>query len=150
MSKITEIRDNLQTLIETALPGMVQIPNPYELEKTANIILRKGYGIAFGPATNTERQLGCQLSIEREFAVILTKEVTATDHDSSGREAIEKAIFEEQYLLIKAIEQSPDLSGSASRARYLSDNGLEYVGLENSRYFVLQSTFACEYFEQLT
>lgn len=149
MSKISEIREQLETLIEAAITGYKQIPNPYEIEKTANVILRKGYGIAFGPATNTERQLSCQLSVDREFSIILTREVATTEHNNAGRETIEKAIFEDQYLLIKAIEKDSDLATKASRARYVSDNGLEYVGLENSRYFVLISTFATEYFENL-
>lgn len=149
MTKISTIRAALETIILGVVSGYQKIPNPYELEKISNVILRQGYGIAFGPGSNTERQLSCQLSIDRDFAVILTREVAATEHDASGRETIEKSIFEDQYLIIKAIEKDSDLLATASRARYVSDNGLEYVGLENSRYFVLVSTFATEYFENL-
>jgi hypothetical protein len=150
VSKIKTIRQELETVIDGVISGYQKIPNPYELEKISNVILRKGYGIAFGPGTNTERMLSCQLSVDREFAVILTREVAATEHNAEGRETVEKSIFEDQYLIIKAIEKDADLLGSASRARYVSDSGLEYVGLENSRYFVLVSTFATEYFESLT
>lgn len=151
MSKISTIREDLETIIDGLLTGYQKIPNPYELEKISNVILRKGYGIAFGPGANTNRQLGCQLSVDREFAIILTREVAATEHNAEARETVEKSIFEDQYLIIKAIEKDADLLGSsAANARYVSDNGLEYVGLENSRYFVLVSNFSTEYFENLT
>lgn len=150
MTKISEIREQLETLITTALTGYRQIPNPYEIEKTSNVILRKGFGIAFGPGTNTERMLSCQLSVDRDFSILLTREVAVTEHDAAGREAVEKSIFEDLHLLIKAIETDADLATKASRARYVSDNGLEYVGLENSRYFLIAATFAAEYFESIS
>lgn len=149
-TQITAIRDQIKTLVETALPSYRQIANPYEIEKSPNVILRLGYGIAFGPGTNTNRELGCQLSVDREFAVVLTREVTALENNPDGREDVEKALFEDHYSLIKAIEKDPDLGETAARARYVSDSGLEYVALDNSRYFVLVSSFACEYFESLT
>jgi len=150
MSKITEIRNEFETVIKSVLTSARQIANPYEIEKTANVILKNGFGIAFGPGTNTERQLSCQLSIDREIAIVITRQVSATEHDTARREEIEKDILEDQFLVIKAIERDPSLNNKAARARYTSDNGLEYLLLENSRYFVLQSNFAFEYFEDLT
>jgi hypothetical protein len=149
MTKITEIREEIETIIKAALPGYRQIPNPYEIEKTSNVILKKGFGIAFGPGTNSERLLSCQLSVDREMAVILTRQVSSTEHDTDRREAIEKELFEEHFLIVRAIERDPSLNNKAARARYTSDNGLEFLSLENSRYFVLQSNFAFEYFEDL-
>lgn len=150
MSKITNIREQLETTIESVVTGYRQIPNPYEIEKASNVILKKGYAIAFGPGTNTERLLSCQLSVDREMAIVLTRQVSSTEHDTNRREDIEKAIFEDQYLIIKAIEKDPSLNNTAARARYTGDNGLEFLSLENSRYFVLQTNFAFEYFEDLT
>jgi hypothetical protein len=149
-SKITALRDALKTLVETTLTGYRQIPNPYETEKTANVILKKGYGLAFGPASNTERLLSCQLSVEREIVLVLTRQVSSTEHDTDRREDIEQAILEDQFLVIQALEADSSLGGNVSRAAFLSDNGLEYVAIENSRYFVLQSSFVFEYFEDLT
>lgn len=149
MSKITTIRESLETLLFAELTGYQKIPNPYELEKCANRILTKGFGIAFGPAQNTNRVLDCQMSVERDFAILLTREVTHTEHNAQGRETVEKALFEDQYKLIKVIERDYATVVGASRAAYVSDNGLEYVGLENSRYFVLVSTFSVEYFENI-
>ena len=150
MSKITDIREELETIIAAAVTGYRQIPNPYEIEKTSNVILKKGFAIAFGPGTNTERLLSCQLSVDREMAIVLTRQVSSTEHDTNRREEIEKDIFEDHYLIIKAIEKDPSLNNKAARARYVGDNGLEFLSLENSRYFVLQSNFAFEYFEDLT
>ena len=149
MTSISNIRAALETMIDGVVTGYTKIANPYELEKISNVILRKGYGIAFGPGANTNREL-CQMSVDREFSVVLTREVAATEHDADGRETVEKAIFEDQHLIIKAIEADASVGGTASRGRYISDGGIEYVGIENSRYYALVSNFAIEYFEQLT
>jgi hypothetical protein len=150
MTKITNIREELESIIAASIAGYKQIPNPYEIEKTSNVILKKGFAIAFGPGTNTERLLSCQLSIDREMAIVLTRQVSSTEHDTNRRESIEKDILEDQFLIIRAIERDPSLNNKAARARYVGDNGLEFLSLENSRYFVLQSNFAFEYFEDLT
>lgn len=150
MTKITNIREELESIIAASVAGYKQIPNPYEIEKTSNVILKKGFAIAFGPGTNTERLLSCQLSIDREIAIVLTRQVSSTEHDTNRRESIEKDILEDQFLIIRAIERDPSLNNKAARARYVGDNGLEFLSLENSRYFVLQSNFAFEYFEDLT
>jgi len=150
MTKITNIREELESIIAASIAGYKQIPNPYEIEKTSNVILKKGFAIAFGPGTNTERLLSCQLSIDREIAIVLTRQVSSTEHDTNRRESIEKDILEDQFLIIRAIERDPSLNNKAARARYVGDNGLEFLSLENSRYFVLQSNFAFEYFEDLT
>lgn len=149
MSNITTIREALESVLFGVLTGYTKIPNPYELEKCSNMMLKKGFGIAFGPGQNTNRVLDCQMSIEREFAVILTREVTHTEHNAQGRETVEKALFEDQKLLIAKVEKDFALITGATRATYIGDSGLEYVGLENSRYFVLVSTFATEYFETI-
>jgi hypothetical protein len=150
MSKITDIYNAWVALITAELPSYRRLPNPYAADANANVILNKGFGIAVGGGTNTERNLGCKLSISRDFGIILTKQIAKTDHDTSGRADQEKALFEDQYALIKAVEQDPDLGGTAAKAYYVSDGGLEILDLETGRYFVLATQFNVEYFETLT
>jgi hypothetical protein len=150
MSKITSIFDQLKTVISTELPTYKQIPNPYELEAASNVMLAKGYGLAFGAGSNTERQLSCQLSIEREFGVLLTRQMSYTEHDAANRNSLEKTIFEDQYKLIKAIEKNSSLAQLVAKVAYASDSGIEFLGLESGRYLTLFSAFTCEYFENLT
>lgn len=150
MSKITDIYDAWVTLVTAELPDYRRLPNPYEASANANVILNKGYGIVAGAGSNTERKLGCKLSIARDFGIILTKQIAKTDHDTSGRANQEKALFEDQYTLIKALEMDPELSGTAAKAFFVGDGGLEILELETGRYFVLASQFNVEYFETLT
>lgn len=150
MSKISEIYVALESAIESIIPDYKKIPNPYDASGTANVILRQGYGISAGPALNTERLLGCEMSIARDFGVVLTKQIAKTDHDADGRTSQEKALFEDQYSLIKYIEKNPSLSGTAAKIGFVGDNGIEILDLESGRYFVLASQFNVEYFENLT
>lgn len=150
MSKVSDIYNALNTLVSTTLTSYKKLPNPYVASENANVILNKGYGIAIGAGTNTERLLGCKLSIARDFGVVLTKQIAKTDHDVAGRATQEKAIFEDQYLIIKALEENPSLSGTAAKAYFVGDGGLEVLDLETGRYFVLATQFNVEYLETLT
>ena len=150
MTKISQIYAALETVIETELPTYRKIPNPYDSSANANVILRQGYGIVAGAGSNTNRVLGCEMSIARDFGVILTKQIAKTEHDADGRTNQEKALFEDQYLLVKSLEKNPSLTGTAAKVGFVGDNGIEVLDLETGRYFVLVSQFNVEYFENLT
>lgn len=150
MSKVSQIYDALATLVATALPTYKKLPNPYDSSANANVILNKGYGIAIGQGSNSERFQDCQLSISRDFGIVLTKQLAKTDHDVSGRASQEKALFEDQFLVIKALETNPQLSGLVAKTFYVGDGGLEILDLETGRYMVLASQINVEYFENLT
>ena len=150
MSKITQIFDQLKVIVAAELPTYKQIPNPYELEQGSSVMLAKGYGIAVGAGHNTERQLSCQQSIERQFGILLTRQMSYTEHDAANRNLLEKEILEDHHKLNKAIEKNVSLSQIVAKITYSSDNGLEFLGVESGRYLTIFSTFTCEYFENLT
>lgn len=152
MSKVSDIYEALLDVLEAQLPSYTRIPNAYDAGATPEPMLRKAYGIGFGPSSNTNRVVGCQMSVARTFDVLIVRQVTTTENNTAARAALEKEVFEAQKLVIAAIENNPSLSQTCANAAFVSDSGLDFVTGQTSqqKYFLLVSTFACEYLENLS
>jgi len=68
-TKIADIYDSIVTKLETILPNFQRVPNPYALDENTAILLRKAFGLAIGPGTNTERYVGCIATWERDYTI---------------------------------------------------------------------------------
>lgn len=147
MSEISTLYDAWISKIETSLSSYTRIPDPYDPEANSTLLLTKGYGLGMGPATNVERFAAPKMSIRREFFVVLTNRITATESDSSGRGSLEKSLMEDHYTLVKAIEGEPTLNGAAQVSRYVSDGGIEFLSGQRAKHFLLEIVFESEYFE---
>jgi hypothetical protein len=150
MSKITDAFDALQNKIKAVLPAHIQIPNPYKPEENNEQQLTKGWGLRIGGGENTQRALNCQMSIRRSFILVLTRKVRANEMNIGGKESAHKQIFEDQALVIKALESDPSLGmTSIANAIFTDDNGLEYVFTDKDNFVKLESTVQVEYFENI-
>lgn len=149
MTQISTIYDAIDTLIQTQLTTYTRIPNPYDPPENASLLLRRGYGIGVADGANTERQVGCSLSIARIFQILLINQITTTDHNMSARETIEKNLMEDQYKIVKAFEQNPSLSASTMKVKYISDTGLEFLETDDQKYFIVTTAFEAEYLETI-
>jgi len=149
MSKISDIYDALDSLISTALPAYTKLPNAYDLEENPELFLKRGYGIAIGSGENTKRELGCRLSYLRQFTIGLIKQITTTDTNTAARVALEKAIIEDHYLVLKALENDVDLNETSNITILPNDNGIEYLEGETNKYFLVTITVTSEYSENL-
>lgn len=148
-TNISTIFDAMDTLISTELTDYARIPNAYDMESNANLFVLKGYAIGLGAATNTERQLSCQLSLNRTFNILLTNQVTANYTDFDAFNDVAKTLFEDQYKIIKAIEKSPTINSGQVFAKFVGDGGLEFLVAGQAKYFMVEMQFDCEYFENL-
>lgn len=150
MSKVSDIYDAYISFTEAALSSYIRIPNPYDPEQNATLILNKGYGIGIGPADNTERLAKPKVSIARQFFVILVNQITATRQASSDRGTLEKALMEDAFTLISALEADDSLGGVAKITKFISDTGIDFLNNEREKYFSTELTFSTEYFETIT
>lgn len=154
MSGVSTVHVALKSLITTTLTGYSRI-NAYQLQNNPDLMLDKGYGISYGPGTNTNRQVGCHLSVSRAFLVLLTKQVTTMEYDEDGMTELEKSLLEDSILLVKAIEDNPTLATSAGQdgpamsAIWESDEGIEFLEGKSGSYLLCQMTFNIEYMEAL-
>jgi hypothetical protein len=149
MSKVSDAVTNLASLIETNLSGYQRLANPYLPENNPELLLKQGYGIRIGSATNTDRELGAVISIERSFTVIFTRRFDLIDSDVEGKGEAELALVEDSIVLSKLIENDPTLSGAAARSRYVSDSGIEFLYSNKNNFLKTEISYSVEYFESL-
>lgn len=155
MTNISTAFTALKTVLQTLFPegsGYFQLTNPYNIDENPDAALLQGWGLAFGPGENTERLLSCSLSLSRSFTVTLTRARFGGDSITENKEEAELALFEDQFLLIKELENDVTLNNNISgitRIVFRSDGGIEDVVTDNDHYVKLTSTFQMEYFEKL-
>lgn len=155
MSNISTAFDQIKLRMQTLFPeasGWVQMANPYEPEQNTLAVMNKGWGIALGPGTNTNRNLSCKLSVQRSISVTIMRRRYANELDIDPKETAEKALLEDQYILIKDFEKAPALNNSTSgitRFQFASDAGIENVFAGEEAFIKLVTTYELEYFEHL-
>lgn len=151
MSLISDVYDALQARITAVLGSHLTLENPYALTECTDQVLTQGVGIAMGPGTNTNRFVGCsQMSIMRQFHVIITREVTATKFNTTYRASAEKTLFEDQKAILDDIESDPTLASSAvTQSIYVSDNGIEFVNSNKHNFMKLDSLIEIEYIQDI-
>lgn len=150
MTAISSAYDAIKSQLATSFPTATLIPNPLLIESASSLLLANGYGIILGPGTNPQTELSCQIRLNREFAIVLTKQITTTEHNDASIATIEKQIFEDQLTLITAFDRN-SLSGTVSDIHFVSDNGLELLATDGEfgRFYVLTSVFEVTYLQSL-
>jgi hypothetical protein len=156
MSNISTAYDEIAALLSSTLPTHKEMINPYLPELNDDITYDKSFGLAFGEGINTNLQLACRMSIDRNMRVILTRKIFSgnlmrgTDALTVRKNA-EKNLFEDQFLVIKAMEESPTItdSGVITKCVFQSDSGLEFARIDRIDLIMITSTFVLSYFEQL-
>lgn len=152
MSNISTAFDAIKTKMGTLFPSHIQLSNPYDIEENTTASLELGWGVALGPGTNSNRNLSCNMSIQRTITMTLTRRRYANELDTESKESAEKSLLEDHYTLIKAMEKEGTLNSTVSgiaRFFYASDNGIEVIVAESDSYIKLSTVFELEYFEDL-
>ena len=148
-TSITTIYDQLKARIALLLPAYQQLANPYEVMENPSIVAKKAFGIGFGSGVNSNRLVGCQLSIAREMTIVLIQLVPSLEQDVSKLSGIEKTILEDQVLLIRFLESGDYLNSSVSKLAYVSDTGVSYDQAGRGLFIVTEITAEVEYFENI-
>lgn len=151
MSKITDIRDALETLVAASFTGFKKIPNPYLIERNANVFIDKGYGIAIGPAERVNLEL-CRMAFNRFFNIPIIH-VIGTQNDIDHREAAEQTLLEAlQTFRLKLERDDNTLGGNAIKSDYEGDSGIEVIIAQDStapRYYLLSLSVSVLYQESI-
>jgi hypothetical protein len=152
MSKISTIVDNIGTELATLLGAThKEIVDPILIEANDTLYLRRGYGYVMGPGANSNRQVGCQLSVERDVIITNTIAIHATKSDITAYRTAWKTLLEDQLLIIDLMEKNPTINSVTAKMAFVSDNGIEPIFNDKREAFLMiQSIFSFEYFEDLT
>lgn len=143
----TEAYDQVRTELKTLFSTYNELDNPYDLSKNADLELKQSYGITISGGINTSRTMSNRADITREFGIILCRRTNATRNDTAARILTEKSLFEDLTSIVKRFQcRIPNVL----RSRYLSDNGVEFLGGDRYNYYILSTVFEIEYSESLT
>lgn len=155
MSQISTIYDNFNALVLAQLPNHSLLINPYDPGLNDDLTFEKAWGLAVGPAVKPEIELDCRLSIDRSFILTITRKLRVGDLQRnsdavSSRRTTEKNLFEDQYLIIKKIDQDVTLTGACVNCKMESDDGLQFVRTDRVDLIMIRTLFTVRYFENIT
>lgn len=155
MSQISTIYDNFHTLVAGQLPTHYQLINPYDPELNDDLTYEKAWGLAVSAGAYPEFELDCRFTVDRQFILTLVRKLRVgslqrgSDAITSRRTA-EKNLFEDQYLILKKINQDLTLSGACVKCYMESDDGLQFVRSDRVDLVMLRTVFTARYFENTT
>lgn len=150
MTIASDVYTDFLARIEAVLPTHKRLPKPYRIEENSEQFLDQGFAIQIGPGVNTQRLLSCQVSIRREFIVILTRKFIASELSRLPKQVVELNLLEDQRLITRDLESDPTLgSTNVANSGYVSDTGVSFVFTERENVLRLNSVFFCEYLEDL-
>lgn len=149
MSAVTDIRDALNTIIETALPAYKKLSDSIDTGDNPGIMLAKGFRVAYGPADNSSRDWDMTtIQRRRQFSFALTN-AYVPNQDADGRGATEDVLMNDQNTIVKLIHSDPELTGTAISSDFAFDNGIEYLLNEDNekQYIMIVTTVSVDYHE---
>lgn len=126
-----------------------ELANAYELTQNSDQFLRKGWGLAAGPGTNTNRCLSGTITVGRTFTVSLTRAMDSLDLDPDTKATTVKALLEDSYSVIQDIERTFRLDGNQFNVIFEGDSGVESVNGDNFWFISTKLNFSVEIFDTL-
>lgn len=149
MTKVTDVRGQLHSIMGTVLPAYVKLADNYEAEDNANPIFEKGYLIGFNAGENVTTEW-CNLGamrIRRQFQVIMVN-IYMPNMDADYREGLENSLLDDQFAFISGVEKDVTLTGVAITSKYSFDDGLQYLLGERKQFIIVNMTITVDYFEE--
>lgn len=150
MSLVSTAYDSLYTRLATLFTsgnGYVRLSNAYDVERNANIILDKGYGLAVGSGNQADRNLCSIVTTTRDFTVILTRALDANEHDDTGQDDRAKELLEDARLVVNSFEREIRLSELSLNCKFVSDGGIESITPDDRSILVMKLNFVVDYFD---
>lgn len=149
MTKVSDVRDQLNTIMATVLPAYEKLSDNYEASDNPNPIFEKGYMIGFSAGENLTNEwcnLG-EIRIRRNFQIVLVN-MYVPNLDADQREGTENRLLDDQFTFVAAVERDVTLTGVAISSRYSFDNGLEYLIDDRKQFIIVNMTITVDYHEE--
>lgn len=149
MSIYSTLYDNMITRIEAVLPTHQRLHNSYALEQNNAQFLKLGYGLAINEGINSNRNVGCRLSIKQTLNVSITRKLYAREFDAVSKATTDKDLLEDALLIIKDFEINTTLNNSSSVIKFIQHSGINNIFVEKDNYLSIQLNFELELFDTL-
>lgn len=149
MSKITTVYDNFLTRVAAVLPSHQKLSDPYQFKKNTDSEKRQGYGLRVGPGVNTFAQLSCDLILQQDISLVISRISQGRETDRAVKANAEKQLLEDLFLVIQDVESTPTL-GNASTVigcDYLDHGGIQFYYTERDDILYIEANFKLKYKE---
>lgn len=141
--------------IYTSGQGYFLLNNVYRIdENNQELKLAKGYGFTLDAANlPVTEQIGCYLELERRITVFHTRKSMALDNDRMRFFEAEKALLEDQRLLLVELQENWDLyysnDNKITSLKFDGDSGILPVFSNRSDFIKIESQFILSYEEPI-
>lgn len=155
ITKISKIYDHLLAQMASALPKHLELSDPEELDESLPAELAQGIGVSIGQGEHPERCLSDQeYFYQREFTLIVTRDVTHLMGDAKSRKERWKLILEDLHLVLQKLTgQHTIVNGTeviSFKMAYTRDSGPRATVINNVPYAFIELTVSAEYRERTT
>lgn len=141
MSKISDAYSAILTRVIAIFPNKVRFPNPYDVQANNSASLRDSWGLKIDSGSLVNLQF-CDLSFNRAFTVVLTREIINLEQDYSALDTASKALLDDCLTLQQELYKTSELGieakiqiidlGSASGIETFFADKYNYVKMEIS------------------
>lgn len=149
MTTISTAHDYIHTKLATVFSSHKRVANPYKIDENPSRILEQSYGVAMGSAINTNLEMQCRFSVQRNIRITLTRKFFSLENDPAQKATTVKTLLEDHYSLVNAFEGDTTLGDSVIRFSYVSDGGVEFVFDDKDQYLFIATDFTLDYIEQI-
>lgn len=147
MGTILTIYDKIVDVIEAQLTSHTRMPNPYSPDANTYLHLKQGFGMAIGPGIDTQRYVGCLITWEQTYNILLVRQVVTTQNNTDVRETIEKDLLADWDKLRKAFYLDSSLSGNAIKTTVIGHGGVNFIDTDRLKFLALELELTVEYQE---
>jgi len=137
----------MRAVCAATLTGYDELSNAYIPQENANKLFNKAFGVAYGPGLNENRLTSPKFTPNRQIDVLLINKVTASESNINFLAEQQKAIQEDLFAIIKAVELSGAIHDLCTKFEYSSDTGIEFTDADTAKYYLLNATFNFSYDE---
>lgn len=150
MAIVSDIFDEMKTLIDSCLGDYKELENPFIPEDNGSNLWNKAFGVAFGPGSNLELLMGCKkISCQRGFDVSLINKVNATQTNVDKRDDQQKDIVEDMMKIKVCFEECPTLGSLCTKCVFTADGGVEFVDSGRGKFLLMTAIVECTFFENI-
>lgn len=148
--KISTVYDAIITKVEALFPLKQRLHNPYELSDNPELIAKDSWGLKVGSATREELDF-CNLSIGRDFTLILIRQFATVGSKDDAFDTISKLILEDQQTLLNNLWSPTELNQQTiiDQITLESIGGIDFQETNQKKYLFCEIAFRITMSESL-
>lgn len=148
--KISTIYDSIVSKMNVLFPSKQRLHNPYELSDNPEIIAKDSWGLKIGSASREEIDY-CNLSIAREFTLILIRQFATVGNKEDAFDAISKLLMEDQQTVLNNLWSTSELNQQSiiDQIVFESIGGIDFQETNQKKYLFCEITFRITISESL-